>query len=74
MLSVKFTITLVLLTFSSFYPFTLVVTTGTSSDLSRKVRVTVPTFYKLLEIVPNTRYFVVPFFIHSYYSSYYNGD
>ena len=31
----------VLLTFSLFYPFTLVFTTGTSSDLSRKVRVTV---------------------------------
>ena len=37
----KFTLTLVLLTFSLFYPFTLVVTTGTNSDLSRKVRVTV---------------------------------
>ena len=41
LLRVKFTLTLVLLTFSLFYPFTLVVTTGTSSDLSRKVRVTV---------------------------------
>ena len=41
LLRVKFTLTLVLLTFSLFYPFTLVVTTGTSSDLSRKERVTV---------------------------------
>ena len=39
-------LTLVLLTFSLFYPFTLVVTTGTSSDLSRKVRVTVYKGYK----------------------------
>ena len=41
LLRVKFTLTLVLLTFSLFYPFTLVVTTGTSSDLSRKERATV---------------------------------
>ena len=41
LLRVKFTLTLVLLTFSLFFPFTLVVTTGTSSDLSRKERVTV---------------------------------